>query len=119
MLRKRQSVLERQRKEMAMTEQECLAKMVAPGTHRPGKFGSNRGFGGVIQVHLTRACDKACFHCTQSSQLGGKTTFMMPEQFERAIESLRGYLGVVGVFGGNPAMSPHFAECCDILRRSW
>lgn len=102
-----------------MTEQECLAKMVAPGTHRPGKYGSDRGFGGVIQVHLTRACDLACYNCTQASNVGGKTPHMTPDQFKAAVESLRGYPGIVGVFGGNPAMSPYFVECCQVLRESW
>ena len=96
-----------------MTEQEALARMIAPGTKRPGKLG---GYGGVIQIHVTRACNLACFNCTQGSQLGGKTGFMTPEQFEQAVRSLDGYFGVVGVFGGNPATSPYFDAYCDILR---
>jgi hypothetical protein len=102
-----------------MTESEALARMVAPGTHRPGKYGSNRGFGGVIQIHLTRACDKACFSCTQGSNLGGRSTFMSVQQFVAAVDSLRGYRGIVGVFGGNPALHPDFAEICRALRESW
>jgi len=94
-----------------MTEQEALARMIAPGQVRPCK--PYRG--GVIQIRLTRACDKACFNCTQGSQLAGPTDFMTPEQFEQAVLSLRGYWGVYGVFGGNPALSPHFEECCAIL----
>jgi len=93
-----------------VTEQECLAKMVAPGTRRPGKFRE-----GVIQIHVTRACDKACFACTQGSNLAGKVEFMSPEQFDAACKSLKGYYGVVGVFGGNPALSPYFADYCRIL----
>lgn len=95
-----------------MTESEALARMVPPGQHRPGKW-----LGGVIQIHLTRACDKACFGCTQGSNLAGKPTFMSPGQFEAAVVSLRGYFGVVGVFGGNPATSPHFEDCCAILAK--
>ncbi len=94
-----------------MTEDECLGKMVPPGKVRPGK-----PRGGVIQIHVTRACDKACFACTQGSNLGGKTHFMTPEQFDTACKSLKGYFGTVGVFGGNPATSPHFKEYCKILR---
>lgn len=96
-----------------MTEQECLNKMVAPAGARPSK--PYRG--GVIQVHVTRACDKACFGCTQGSNLAGKTEFITVENFERAVLSLRVYWGVIGVFGGNPATSPHFAEYCAIMRK--
>lgn len=94
-----------------MTEQECIAKMVAPGTKRVGKYRD-----GVIQIHVTRACDRACFNCTQGSNLGGKTSFITPVQFRQAILSLKGYFGVYGVFGGNPALHPQFAELCSIMR---
>ena len=96
-----------------MTEQECLARMVAPGQVRPSK--PYRG--GVIQIHITRACDKACNNCTQGSELAGKVEFMSPAHFEQAVLSLKGYFGVYGVFGGNPALSPHFGEYCEILRK--
>jgi hypothetical protein len=87
--------------------------MKAPGQHRPSK--PYRG--GVIQVHLTRLCDKACFNCTQASQLAGETPFMTPEQFDQACASLKGYWGVIGVFGGNPCTSPHFEACCEVMRK--
>ena len=44
---------------------------------------------------------------------------MTPEQFKRAVDSLEGYFGVVGVFGGNPSLHPQFEEICQILRDSW
>src|SRR5262245_32087502 len=95
-----------------MTEQECLNKMVAPGTRRPGKYRQ-----GVIQIWVTRACDKSCYNCTQGSNLGGKPGMITPEQFEVAVQSLVGYFGVVGVFGGNPAMHPQFEGLCEILAK--
>lgn len=95
-----------------MTEQEALAIMVAPGTKRPGSYRQ-----GVIQIHITRACDKACFGCTQGSQLAGKAPMITPEQFEEAVASLDGYFGVVGVFGGNPALHKEFPLLCEILRK--
>lgn len=72
--------------------------------------------GGVMQIHVTRACDQACFGCTQGSNLGGKPVMMSVEQFEQACRSLEGYFGVVGVFGGNPAMHPDFDEMCALMR---
>ena len=95
-----------------MYETEAVSKMVAPGTPRKGKWR-----GGVLQIWVTRACDKACFGCTQGSQLGGKPGMMTASQFETAVKSLKGYFGVVGVFGGNPAMNPEFPEFCRILQR--
>ena len=40
---------------------------------------------------------------------------MTPEEFELACQSLKGYWGVVGVFGGNPALHPQFERLCKIL----
>lgn len=106
-----------------MNFDECLSKMVAPGQIRASKPYRN----GVIQIHVTRACDKACYGCTQGSNLAGHVEFMSPEHFEQAVRSLGftgadkvdspdQYFGVVGVFGGNPALSPHFFSYCRILR---
>jgi hypothetical protein len=96
-----------------MNEQEALAKMVPPGQRRPGKLG---GFGGVIQILVTSSCDKSCFNCTQGSNFARPKWFMSPGQFEAAVKSLDGYFGVVGVFGGNPALSPYFPDYCRTLR---
>jgi organic radical activating enzyme len=95
-----------------MTEREALEKMIPPSKHRVGK-----PKGGVIQIWLTRACDKACFGCTQGSNLGGKPGMITVNQFEAACKSLTGYFGIVGVFGGNPALHPKFPEICEIARR--
>jgi hypothetical protein len=94
-----------------MNEKEALARMVAPGGRRGGIWR-----GGILQIHVTRACDKACFGCTQGSNLGGKPVMISPEEFEQAVLSLKGYFGVVGVFGGNPVMHPQFDYLCSILR---
>ena len=90
----------------------ALDKMIPPGRPRKGKFRS-----GVIQIHLTRACDLSCCNCTQGSQFGGKSPMISPEVFEVAVESLKGYFGVVGIFGGNPAIHPQFEYLCEILRK--
>lgn len=94
-----------------MTEQEALEKMVAPGHRREGK-----PLGGVIQIHVTRACNLACFGCLQGSNFGGRTEMISLEHFSQACQSLKTYFGVVGVFGGNPCLHPKFPELCRILR---
>lgn len=88
--------------------------MYPPSRRRPK---ASRAFReGVVQIIVTRACNLACFNCTQGSNLRGKAGMMTPAQFEQAVDSLEGYWGVYGVFGGSPCFSPHFAEYCRILR---
>lgn len=95
-----------------MNREEALSKMVAPGTRRQGKWR-----GGVIQIWVTRACDKSCFSCTQGSNLGGNPGMMSVAQFEEVCKSLRGYFGVVGMFGGNPALHPQFDKLCEVMKQ--
>lgn len=68
-----------------------------------------------MQIHITRACDLACCHCTQGSNLRGKPVMMTVEEFSVAVDSIRDYWGVVGIFGGNPALHPDFEALCEIL----
>ena len=92
-----------------MNQHPLPPTMVAPSQRR-------RGWN-VLQIMVTRACDLACTHCTQGSNLAGKPVMMTPEQFEQACISLEGYFGIVGMFGGNPAMHPQFDTLCEIMRR--
>ncbi len=95
-----------------MTEDEALQRMVPPGKRRPGAYRE-----GIIQIWVTRACDKACFGCTQGSNLAGRPGRITPEQFEEAVVSLKDYFGVVAMFGGNPCTHPQFEVLCEILCR--
>lgn len=100
-----------------LNEPQALARMVRPGARKPGKYAE-----GVIQIWVTRACNRACYNCTQGSQLALQpkaevNPFITPEQFETAVLSTRGYHGVIGVFGGNPALHPEFPLLCEILRK--
>lgn len=93
-----------------MFEKEALDQMVPPGRPRPGKYRQ-----GVIQIWLTRACDKSCYGCTQASNIRGNAGFITVAQFEKALRSLKDYWGVIGIFGGNPALHPHFEAICELL----
>jgi hypothetical protein len=92
-------------------DRELPATMIPPSKMRPTSHS-----GGTIQIMVTRACDLACRHCSQGSNLAGKPAMMTPGQFDLACRSLEGYWGVVGMFGGNPAIHPEFAELCAIMR---
>lgn len=86
-------------------------RMVSPSDYRPRIWR-----GGIMQIMVTRSCDLNCFSCTAGSNLISKPATMTPEQFERAVDSLAGYRGVYGVFGGNPCTSRYFSDYCRILR---
>jgi len=85
--------------------------MVMPGHTRQHIYR-----GGILQIHVARACDRACNNCTQGSNLKGPANFMSIDQFKIAVQSLSDYFGVVGIFGGNPCIHPQFGELCRILR---
>lgn len=96
-------------------EEAAKRRMISPSQTRRGK-----PKGGVIQIHVTRLCDKSCFNCTQGSNLKPNLNypqFISLEQFEQAVVSLKNYWGIVGTFGGNPALHPEFVELCAILRK--
>jgi len=95
-----------------MKESEALAKMYSPQDRRPGKQ-----WGGVMQIIVTSSCNLACFNCTQGSNLKTPKWVMTPEQFEDACISLKDYFGTIGVFGGCPTTSKHFADYCKILQK--
>jgi hypothetical protein len=92
-----------------MKSEVALNKMVAPGQKRPSAWRQ-----GIIQMHVTRACDRACSHCTQTSNWKGKPYHISPENFEALCVSLQDYWGVVGIFGGNPAVHPKFEQLMEI-----
>lgn len=98
-----------------MNQEQAMARMRGPRDKKPEIWRK-----GVIQIHLGRACDLACTGCTQGSQWKGASPWMTPEQFETCVRALLEpvrFWGVIGVFGGNPCLSPHFEACCEILRR--
>lgn len=95
-----------------MNEKQALAKMVFPSMPRKSAW-----MKGIIQIWVTRACDKSCFGCTQASNLKGPYEKIAVEQYEQAVISLKDYFGVVGMFGGNPALHPEFPALCEILEK--
>lgn len=74
-----------------------------------------RGGNDTIQVVVTTACDRACSNCTQLLNFRTDYRFMSVECFSDAVNSVREWPGIVALFGGNPAVHPHFNELCEIL----
>lgn len=99
---------------MSQVPPHILAKMKAPGDYRPGIWR-----GRVLQVKVTNACDLDCKNCSVGVGIARKLKrvfHMSPEQFREALRSLRGFPGVIGMFGGNPCLHPKFEELCRIFR---
>lgn len=94
-----------------MSMPEVPHTMVPPSQKRPHIWKQ-----GILQIHITRACDLACFGCTQGSNLRGAPVMMSVAQFEQACLSLKDYFGVVGIFGGNPTLHPQFEEICKVMK---
>jgi len=100
-------------KDYAVEHPGMPVTMIMPRDRRPGIYRE-----GILQIHVTRACDRACNNCTQGSNLKGPVHHMSLDMFRVAVDSLRDYFGVVGIFGGNPCIHPQFPELCTELRRT-
>jgi hypothetical protein len=83
----------------------------------PDRFDLENGKEVLFKCGLPVLAITVAFNCTQGSNLGGKPGMITVEQFEQACVSLRGYFGVVGMFGGNPAMHPEFAALCEVMKK--
>lgn len=93
---------------------DVLYRMKAPADYRPGIWR-----GRVLQIKVTNFCDLDCRHCSVAVGVAKKLKRgfnMTPDQFRTACRSLRGFPGVVGMFGGNPCIHPKFEELCTIMR---
>lgn len=90
------------------------SSMKAPGDFRPGIWR-----GRVLQVKIINSCDLDCKNCSVAVGLVKKLKKqfrMTPDQFREALRSLKGFPGVIGMFGGNPCIHPDFPELCAIFR---
>lgn len=74
---------------------------------------------GTIQIDITNACNKKCSNCTRFCGNHEKVFFMNYETFKRAVESLDGFDGIVGVIGGEPTLHPEFERFADLLHEKF
>jgi len=71
---------------------------------------------GVIHVESTNACNKACNSCTRFVGHHQKCFFMNLDTVRKAISSLDGFQGKIGLMGGEPTIHPQFREICKIFQ---
>lgn len=70
----------------------------------------------IIQIEITNACTHYCSNCTRFCGLHKKSFFMEYDTFTKAVDSLKGYKGIVGIMGGEPTIHPKFGEFLEYYR---
>lgn len=73
----------------------------------------------TIQIDITNACNKRCSNCTRFCGNHKKSFFMNYETFKKAVNSLDGYNGVVGVMGGEPTLHPEFERFVGFIQEKF
>jgi hypothetical protein len=71
----------------------------------------------VAQIEVTNACHLRCANCTRHVGHHKKPYFMNLKYIEKAIDSLEGFPGRIGMMGGEPAMHPQFLEIIKIYEK--
>lgn len=70
----------------------------------------------LIQIEVTNACNHKCTNCSRFVGHHPKPYFMDLDTVAKAIESLEGYGGGIGIIGGEPTLHPQFREICELLQ---
>lgn len=74
------------------------------------------GVNDIIQIVITTACSLyKCSNCSQLLPFRKDYLHMSQDCFQQALDSLKGWPGVVALFGGNPCSHPNFPEICQML----
>lgn len=70
----------------------------------------------LIQIELTNSCINQCANCTRFVGHHRKPFMMDITTFIKALESLDGWKGGIGIMGGEPTLHPEFREILNIFR---
>lgn len=72
----------------------------------------------LCQIDITNVCGRGCAYCTRYDRhiRGDQRYSMSLEDFEKAILSLEGYKGKIGIIGGEPIYHAQFEELCLLLQ---
>lgn len=71
----------------------------------------------LIQIEITNSCFLECPNCTRFVGHNKKPFFMDLQMIEKAIDSLEGFPGSIGIMGGEPTLHPKFFEICKLIKR--
>ena len=72
----------------------------------------------LIQIEITNACFLECPNCTRFVGHNRKPYFMKLQMIEKAIDSLEGFPGGIGIMGGEPVLHPEFFEVCKLVQKN-
>lgn len=70
----------------------------------------------LIQIELTNSCINQCANCTRFVGHHKKPFMMTVPIFIKALESLEGWKGGIGIMGGEPTLHPEFKKILEIFR---
>ncbi len=73
----------------------------------------------IIMIDITNACVLACSNCTRMCGHHEKTFMMDFDTFKRAVDSLEGFQGTVGLIGGEPTLHPEFERFALYLQSKY
>lgn len=71
----------------------------------------------TIHIDVTNACHLRCANCTRHIGHHKKPFFMELDFVEKAIDSLEGFPGRVGLMGGEPFLHPQIKEILEIFAK--
>ena len=71
----------------------------------------------ICNIDITNYCDKACPYCIRYLRhlRPDKQYFMSLDEFEKALDSMVGWPGQIGICGGEPTLHPKFPQICEII----
>ena len=69
----------------------------------------------IIQIEVTNVCMHSCSNCTRFCGHHRKPFFLDFETFKKAVDSLQGYAGMIGLMGGEPTLHPNFEKFAEYL----
>jgi len=70
----------------------------------------------IIQIEITNACPKRCSNCTRFCGHHTEPFYMDFETFKQAVDSMKGFKGIVGIMGGEPTIHPEFDKFVRYFR---
>ncbi len=71
----------------------------------------------IILIDITNACNERCSNCTRFCGNHKKPFFMSLETFQRAVDSMQGFEGLVALIGGEPTLHPQFQQFAEYMQK--